>query len=133
MSRRTDRQRELSAGNDRRALDRRGSISFRKTPISEVVFLLSDLWKINIVAGENVSGDVSGTFHEAPLREVLSAVLTASGYSYLRTGRSLVVLPIDEVGSDNPNFVAETLRLPGRGIDESEVARGGSIITFRAW
>jgi general secretion pathway protein D len=110
------------------ALDRRGSISFRKTPISEVVFLLSDLWKINIVAGENVSGDVSGTFHEAPLREVLSAVLTASGYSYQRTGRSLVVLPIDEVGSDNPNFIAETLRLPGGGIDETESLEAAKVL-----
>ena len=110
------------------ALDRRGSISFRKTPISEVVFLLSDLWKINIVAGENVSGEVSGTFHEAPLREVLSAVLTASGYSYQRTGRSLVVLPIDEVGSDDPNFIAETLRLPVGAVDEAEILEAAQLL-----
>tara|TARA_R110002049_G_scaffold27321_1_gene93926 strand:- start:15592 stop:18105 length:2514 start_codon:yes stop_codon:yes gene_type:complete len=110
------------------ALLRRGSISFRKTPISEVVFLLSDLWKINIVAGENVTGDVSGTFHEAPLREVLGAVLTASGYSYQRNGRSLVVLPIDEVGSDDPNFVTETLQLPSGSIDESETIEATQLL-----
>ena len=54
------------------ALQSRGSITFRKTALSEVVFLLSDLWHINIVAGENVSGEVSGAFHDAPLSEVLS-------------------------------------------------------------
>lgn len=94
------------------ALEARGSVTFRKTPLSEVVFLLSDLWHINIVAGENVTGEVSGSFHDAPLREVLSAVLTSSGYSYRKTGSSLVVLTADQVGSDDPNFVSDTLRIP---------------------
>lgn len=94
------------------ALETKGSITFRKTPLSEVVFLLSDLWNINIVAGENISGEVSGAFHSAPLREVLSAALTAAGYSYRRTGNSLVVLPIDEVGADNPDFTSEAILLP---------------------
>jgi hypothetical protein len=31
-------------------------------------------------------GEVSGAFHDAPLREVLSAALTTSGYSYRQTG-----------------------------------------------
>ncbi|WP_160148180.1 type II secretion system protein GspD [Rubripirellula obstinata] len=94
------------------ALEARGSVTFRKTPLSEVVFLLSDLWHINIVAGENVNGEVSGSFHDAPLREVLSAVLTSSGYSYRKTGSSLVVLTADQVGSDDPSFVSDTLRIP---------------------
>ena len=81
------------------ALAMRGSVTFRKTPISEVVFMLSDLWKINIVAGADVSGDVSGAFQDAPLSEVLSAALTASGYGYRQMGSSLVVLPIDQIGS----------------------------------
>lgn len=81
------------------ALATRGSVTFRKTPISEVVFLLSDLWKINIVAGADVSGDVSGAFQDAPLREVLSAALTASGYGYRQIGSSLVVLPLDQIGT----------------------------------
>ena len=94
------------------ALETRGSVTFRKTPLSEVVFLLSDLWHINIVAGENVNGEVSGAFHDAPLREVLSAVLTSSGYSYRKTGSSLIVLTADQVGTDDPSFVSETLRIP---------------------
>lgn len=94
------------------ALEARGSVTFRKTPLSEVVFLLSDLWHINIVAGENVNGQVSGSFHDAPLREVLSAVLSSSGYSYRKTGSSLVVLTADQVGTDDPSFVSDTLRIP---------------------
>ncbi|TWU56563.1 Type II secretion system protein D precursor [Rubripirellula tenax] len=94
------------------ALQTRGSITFRKTPLSEVVFLLSDLWRINIVAGADVSGEVSGSFHDAPLSEVLAAALTSSGYSYRKTGSSLVVLPADQIGVNDPSFVSETLSLP---------------------
>ena len=94
------------------ALETKGSVQFRKTPLSEVVFLLSELWHINIVAGENISGEVNGSFHETPLREVLTAALTATGYSYRQTGNSLIVLPADEVGVDNPEFDTQTVRLP---------------------
>ncbi|MFK8110796.1 MAG: type II secretion system protein GspD [Rubripirellula sp.] len=106
------------------ALETKGSITFRKTELSEVVFLLSDLWHINIVAGENISGEVSGAFHDAPLREVLSAALTAAGYSYKRTGNSLVVLPIEQVGTDDPDFKSETILLPPslRGEDSTLAA-----------
>ena len=103
------------------ALDRRGSVTFRKTRLSEVVFLLSDLWQINIVAGENVSGEVSGSFYDAPLREVLAAALTATGYSYRQTGNSLVVLPIDQVGADDPNLVSQIIQVPG-GIADVDAA-----------
>jgi general secretion pathway protein D len=114
------------------ALDTKGSITFRKTPLSEVVFLLSELWHINIVAGENISGEVSGAFHDAPLREVLSAALTAAGYSYRRTGNSLVVLPADQVGADNPDFVSEMLALPADLRDaESSLAAAQLLLSER--
>jgi general secretion pathway protein D len=79
------------------ALVRPGSVTFRKTAISEVVFVLSDLWGINIVAGSEISGEVSGSFRDAPLGEVLNAVLTSNGYGYRRIGESLIVLPLDRL------------------------------------
>ncbi|MFG0289817.1 MAG: secretin N-terminal domain-containing protein [Rhodopirellula sp. JB044] len=94
------------------ALNRRGSITFRKMPLQEVVFSLSELWQINIVAGEKVTGEVSGVFNDAPLRDVLAAVLTSSGYGYTSAGSSLVVLPIDEVGTSSPEFRSRTIALP---------------------
>ena len=81
------------------ALRRPGSVTFRKTAINEVVFVLSDLWGINIVTGSEVTGDVSGTFRDAPLGEVLNAVLTSTGYGYHRIGESLIVLPIAQIPS----------------------------------
>tara|TARA_R110002072_G_scaffold130637_6_gene269606 strand:+ start:604 stop:3081 length:2478 start_codon:yes stop_codon:yes gene_type:complete len=101
-------------------LSQRGSITFRKTSLQEVVFLLSDLWNINIVAGEKITGDVSGVFKDAPLRDVLSAILTSSGYGYIAAGNSLVVLPLDEVGTGSPDFESRTLQF--RAADEAEMS-----------
>ncbi|MEM9587598.1 MAG: secretin N-terminal domain-containing protein [Planctomycetota bacterium] len=101
------------------ALETPGSITFRKTPLQEVIFMLSDLWSINIVAGEGVSGDVSGVFHQTPLREVLSSVLSAGGYGYRQSGDSLIVLPIDDVGTDSPEFVSQTLPISA-GVDDPD-------------
>ncbi|WP_039963006.1 type II secretion system protein GspD [Rhodopirellula europaea] len=101
-------------------LSKRGSITFRKTSLQEVVFLLSDLWNINIVAGEKITGDVSGVFKDAPLRDVLSAILTSSGYGYIAAGNSLVVLPLDEVGTGSPDFESRTLQF--RAVDEAEMS-----------
>ena len=100
-----DRTSSVIARTVDEALATRGSVTFRKTPLSEVVFLLSDLWQINIVAGEDVSGEVSGSFFDAPLSEVLAAALTSSGYSYRKTGSSLIVLSADQIGVDDPSFV----------------------------
>lgn len=114
------------------ALRTRGSVTFRKTPLSEVVFLLSDLWHINIAAGESVSGEVSGAFHDAPLSEVLSAALTAAGFSYRQTGNSLIVLPIDQVGADDPSFVSETIALPASlQVDESAMEAAELLLSKR--
>ncbi len=100
------------------SLEHRGSVTFRKTTIPEVVFMLSELWKVNIVAGQEITGEVSGTFYDAPLREVLTAILSANNYGYRRTGNSLIVLPLDRIGSDDPNFTSETLIVAGGSSEE---------------
>ncbi|MEM6689766.1 MAG: secretin N-terminal domain-containing protein [Planctomycetota bacterium] len=102
-------------------LDRKGSVTFRRTPLSEVIFMISDLWKINIVVGQQVEGEVSGAFNSAPLREVLDAVLSSSNYGYRVTGNSLVVVPRDSLGSDDATFRTEILTLPPDLRDEASL------------
>ncbi len=94
------------------ALQERGSVVFRDTPLHEVLYILGEQWKLNIVAGANVSGFVSGQFREATLREILDAILTVNGYGYRQNGRSLVVMQQEQLGPNNPNFRAETLLMP---------------------
>ncbi len=103
-------------------LQRRGSVTFRDTPLAEVILTLGQQWNVNIVSGADVSGTVSGTFREAPLREILDSLLNVNGYGYRQNGGSLLVLKQEEIGPNNPNFRVETLNLPpylsGRALEE---------------
>ncbi len=103
-------------------LNRRGNAIFRDTAISEVIYTLSQQWGINIVAGAEVSGTVSGVFRDASLREILDALLTVNGYGYRQNGANLLVMRLDQIGPNNPNFRAETLLLPptisGEAVDQ---------------
>lgn len=90
-------------------LARRGSVSFRDSPLSEVIFSISSVWGINIVAGQNVSGSVSGKFEDVPLAEVLEAVLSANDYAYKQTGTTLIVLPANQIGQEDATFVTRVL------------------------
>jgi type II secretory pathway component GspD/PulD (secretin) len=111
------------------ALVRPGSVTFRKTAISEVVFVLSDLWGINIVAGSDVSGEVSGSFRDAPLGEVLNAVLTSNGYGYRRIGESLIVLPLDRLQGGG-GFAANVVQPGGAGVAANSPAVGASTANY---
>jgi general secretion pathway protein D len=93
-------------------LDRRGNVIFRDTPLAQVVYTLSQQWDINIVAGADVTGTVSGTFRDASLREILDSLLSVNGYGYRVNGNSLLVLKQEQIGPNNPNFRAETMLLP---------------------
>ncbi|GEM_PF-5564823 len=97
----------------------RGSVSFRQTPLSDVIFAISSVWGVNIVAGQNVDGQVSGSFNDVPLTEVLSAVLSANNYAYKRTGSTLIVLPADQIGQDDATFITKVIALRS-GLSNSE-------------
>lgn len=79
------------------AMVRTGDVQFRNAPLGDVVFVLSEQWQINIVASDDVEGEVSGTFRGTPLWEVLDSLLLSTGYGYQRVGQSLVILSKDEV------------------------------------
>ena len=61
------------------ALDRPGDVSFRNMTIEAALFTLGDTWKVNVVTGKELQGTVNGVFKQAPLREILYAILLANG------------------------------------------------------
>lgn len=102
-----------NSGNIESLMSKRGDVAFRKTSLAEAVFSLSEVWGVNIVAGGEVDGEVSGVFVQAPLTEVLDAILSANGYGYRISGQSLIIMPLEHIGTNDPNFVSQTLKLPG--------------------
>ncbi len=111
-------------------LERKGSVTFHNSPLSEVIYTLSQLWNVNIVAGADVTGNVSGNFRDEPLREILDSLLSVNGYGYRQNGSSLLVLKQDQIGPNNPNFRAETLLLPRNLTNEAMSEVVGALRVF---
>ncbi len=108
------------------ALDRTGDVAFRNMSIEAALFTLGETWKVNIVTGKQIEGTVNGVFKQAPLREILDAVLLANGYSYRAVGDSLVVQATGSVGSANPLFRSLTLPIQYSHLDE--VVQGAKLL-----
>ena len=100
-------------------LARKGDLTLKSTPLSEALFTIGELWGINIVVGPDVEGAaINGVFQDAPLQEILEAVLLSNDYAYRAVGQSLVVMKADKVGDFNPLFVSATIPLRGANPQE---------------
>ncbi len=108
------------------ALDTRGDLSLQNTTIQKALFTIGATWNVNIVVGKEVDGTVSCIYTQAPLREVLDAILLANGYSYRAVGQSLVVQKSQEVGSANPLF--QSAAIPITHSDLQEVVEGARLL-----
>ncbi len=108
------------------ALDTRGDLSLQNTTIQKALFTIGATWNVNIVVGKEVDGTVSCIYTQAPLREVLDAILLANGYSYRPVGQSLVVQKAQEVGSANPLFQSAAISISHS--DLAEVVEGARLL-----
>ncbi len=107
------------------ALDRSGSLNLHGLSLEAALFTISEQWNINIVSGE-VKGTVNGVFKEAPLREILDAILLSNGYNYRIVGKSLVVSSIEQLGQVNPFFQSAVISVQSADIDE--VVQGAQLL-----
>jgi hypothetical protein len=108
------------------ALARSGDLTLRNSSLQDALFTISELWHINIVAGD-VQGSVNGVFKDAPLREILDSILLSNGYGYRTVGDSLIVSPLDDVGQVNPFFHTSTV--PVLSADINEVAEAARLLS----
>lgn len=100
------------------ALETRGDLTLQDATIAKALFTIGASWKVNIVVGKDVQGTVSCIYKQAPLREVLDAILLANGYSYRAVGESLVVQRTVEVGSANPLFQSAAISITHSDLEE---------------
>ena len=108
------------------ALQRRGSLNLHDVELRAALFMISEQWNINIVAGD-VEGTVNGVFRNAPLREILDSILLSNGYNYRAVGESLVVSTVAELGQINPFFQSATI--PVHSADIDEVVQGAKLLS----
>ena len=101
------------------------SLNLHGSRSTKALFTIGEQWNINIVAGE-VKGTVNGTFKQAPLREILDAILLSNGYNYRAVGKSLVVSSIEQLGQINPFF--QSAMIPVQSADIDEVVQGAQLL-----
>lgn len=102
------------------ALAKRGSVTFKETPLADVILILTEQWDINIVLGDEVDGKVTSSFRNEPLEKILDSLLTANGYYYRQIGNSLVVLSGADQQNGKPSFQVEIIDAPVESIDDME-------------
>jgi general secretion pathway protein D len=107
------------------ALEHTGELDLHGVSLDKALFMIGEQWNINIVAGE-VKGTVNGTFKQAPLREILDAILLSNGYNYRAVGKSLVVSSIEQLGQINPFF--QSAIIPVQTADIDEVVTGAQLL-----
>jgi general secretion pathway protein D len=108
------------------ALARPGDLNLHGLTLNAALFTIGEQWNINIVAGE-LQGTVNGVFKQAPLREILDAILLSNGYNYRAVGKSLVISSVAELGQVNPFFQSATI--PVQNADIEEVVQGAQLLT----
>lgn len=109
-----------------RAMVTRGDLSLQDATMEKALFTIGSSWRVNIVVGKDVQGTVSCIYQQAPLREVLDAILLANGYSYRAVGDSIVVQQAAEVGSANPLF--ESVAIPIKHSDLQEIVEATKLL-----
>ncbi len=107
------------------ALNRPGDLNLHGLSLNAALFTISEQWNINIVAGE-LKGTVNGVFKQAPLREILDAILLSNGYNYRQVGKSLVISPTEQLGQINPFF--QSAVIPVQSADIDEVVQGAQLL-----
>lgn len=100
------------------ALETRGDLTLQNTTIEKALFTIGASWRVNIVVGKDVQGTVSCIYKQAPLREVLDAILLANGYNYRAVGESLVVQRSEKVGSANSLFESAAISITHSDLNE---------------
>jgi type IV pilus assembly protein PilQ len=89
--------------------DDRLSLSIQDADIRSVLKGLSIKKKLNIVTSKDVSGKISVNVHNLTLQEVLDAIITINGFSYIQKDNIIFVTK----GKGNPgeNFLDEEVRI----------------------
>lgn len=111
------------------ALEAKGDLSLQGATIEKALFAIGASWRVNIVVGKDVQGTVSCIYKQAPLREVLDAILLANGYSYRAVGESLVVQKAQDVGSANPLYESAAISIVHS--DLQEILEGARLLLSR--
>jgi type IV pilus assembly protein PilQ len=74
---------------------RRVSLDFKDVEIADVLRLIAEVSDLNIIAGDEVSGNVTIRLVETPWDQALDVILMTKGLGFIRVGNVLRIAPSD--------------------------------------
>ncbi len=90
----------------RRYTGHRVNIDFKDASIQEILRLLSDIGKVNIIVADNVSGSVTVRMNNVPWDQALDVVLQAKGLGMVRQGNMIRVAPLADLNKERELAIA---------------------------
>jgi type IV pilus assembly protein PilQ len=74
---------------------RRVSLDFKEVEIADVLRLIADVSELNIIAGDEVKGEVTIRLVDVPWDQALDVILLTKGLGFVRVGNVLRIAPAD--------------------------------------
>ncbi|MDI6789641.1 MAG: type IV pilus secretin PilQ [Thermodesulfobacteriota bacterium] len=96
---------ELPFGPDKVYTGQKISLDFQNADIHNVLRLLAEVSKLNIVAGDDVTGKVTLKLDRVPWDQALDVVLAARGLGMVRTGNVIRIAPLARVAEENKRLI----------------------------
>ncbi|MDO9462482.1 MAG: type IV pilus secretin PilQ, partial [Deltaproteobacteria bacterium] len=96
---------ELPFGPDKVYTGQKISLDFQNADIHNVLRLLAEVSKLNIVAGDDVTGKVTLKLDRVPWDQALDVVLAARGLGMVITGNVIRIAPLARVAEENKRLI----------------------------
>lgn len=87
--------------DQKRYTGRRISLDFKEVEISDVLRLIADVSELNIIAGDEVKGEVTIRLVDVPWDQALDVILLTKGLGFVRVGNVLRIAPADVLKAEN--------------------------------
>jgi type IV pilus assembly protein PilQ len=94
------------AAQQRRFTGRRIDLDLKDASVHEVLRLLSDVGRVNIVTADNVTGSVTIKMRNVPWDQALETVLQAKGLGMVRQGNMIRVAPLADLNKERELAIA---------------------------
>ena len=96
------------------------SVDFRDTPIDDVITTIGKQADLDIVKGPDVTGNVTATLTDVPLKEALEQILTAYGAGFVASENMIRIVPASQLTEETEKMVSKVYRIVYADVKEVE-------------
>lgn len=96
------------------------SVDFRDTPIDDVIITIGKQVDLDIVKGPDVTGNVTATLTDVPLKEALDHILTAYGAGFVASENMIRIVPAEQLTEETEKMISKVYRIVYADVKEVE-------------